>query len=316
MQNEKIRRRLPLLTGLTICLSFLAHSGFGQQVQTITDKKDILIGEQFKVKFKANFPVGTCKVNWPGLPDSIPHFDIIDKGKPDSSEENGNTVLEQTIVLTSFDSGRWTFPSFLISLDPVKDDTTFSFFTDSLSVNVSYSPADTSSQLRDIKPIINVAVTDYTWYYIIGGVILLLVILFVLYRYWKKNRKERPLVPASKLSAYDEAMAELDKLKQSGLQDAVSIKTYHTKLADIFRQYLSRKLQRNLLTKTTSDILVRMNESGMTTENVSSLAWALRCTDAVKFAKYLPGLTESEESLKNIKATIDLVEHQTSNTKL
>jgi len=56
-----------------------------------------------------------------------------------------------------------------------------------------------------------------------------------------------------------------------------------------------------------------MTEGGMSGENVSNLATALRCTDAVKFAKYLPGVAESEDCLKKIKSAIDLIEHQTTN---
>jgi len=310
MPNGNTRRWF-FKTGMAACIFFLAPSANAQQVQTITDKKDILIGEQFTVKFKAGFPEGTCRVNWPAIPDSIPHFEIINKGKLDSSKENGNTILEQRLLLTSFDSGKWTFPSFLINLDPVKDDTTFSFFTDSLLINVSYSPADTSGQLRDIKPIMGVTVTDYTLYYVAGGIVLLLLALFFLYRYFKKNKKEKPNSPVSKLSAYEEAMAALKELERSDLQDAPSIKAYHTKLADIFRTYLSRSQQKNLLTKTTGDILVRMNESGMASGHISDLATALRCTDAVKFAKYLPATLESQDCLQRIRSAIELMKQQT-----
>ncbi len=315
MPKGNIKRRCLLLAGLMICFSFLVHPGYGQQVQTITDKKDILIGEQFRIKFRADFATGSCMATWPALPDSIPHFDIIDKGKLDSVQESGNTVLEQTIILTSFDSGRWTFPSFPVNLNPVRDDTTFHLLTDSLAINVSYSPADTSSQLRDIKPLMQVSVTNYTWYYVIGGALLLLLVLFLVYRYFKRGRKERPSAPVSKLSPFDEAMKALNELGQLDLQDGPSVKLYHTRLADIFRQYLSRKQQKSLLTKTTSDILVRMSEHGMPAGHISDLATALRCTDAVKFAKYLPDTIESQDCLQRIKATIDLVEHQNTTIK-
>jgi hypothetical protein len=43
-------------------------------------------------------------------------------------------------------------------------------------------------------------------------------------------------------------------------------------------------------------------------DQLSNLAMALRCTDAVKFAKYLPMTDESEECLEKIKNTISLIE--------
>jgi hypothetical protein len=53
----------------------------------------------------------------------------------------------------------------------------------------------------------------------------------------------------------------------------------------------------------------------MQTEDISKLATALRCTDAVKFAKYLPQADESNDCLQKIKETIILTERQTTNNK-
>lgn len=306
-----MRIRKILMLGITACFSLLAVTCFCQPVQTITDRNDILIGEQVKLKIKATLPAGPAgAMQWIVLPDSIPHFEIVDAGKVDTvSYKDNSRAIEQTIILTSFDSGKWIFPALPFSFAQSQ------IQTDSFTVNVSYSPPDSTNQLRDIKPIINVSVSDYTWYYIIGGAVLLLLIIFLLYRYFKKNKKEKPAITRSKLSAYEEAMAEMSKLEQFDLQDAAGIKLYHSRLGDIFKQYLGRKQQKNLLTKTTGDLLIRLAESGMSSGDVSNLATALRCTDAVKFAKYLPGTTESGDCRQKIKSAIDLIEHQTTNLK-
>lgn len=306
-----MRIRKILSIGITACFSLLAATCFCQPVQTITDRNDILIGEQIKLKIKATLPATfNGAMQWIVLPDSIPHFEIVDAGKVDTvSYKDNSKAIEQTIIVTSFDSGKWVFPAlpFSLSQSPAQ--------TDSFIVNVSYSPTDSTNQLRDIKPIIQVSVTDYTWYYIIGAAVLLLLIIFLLYRYFKKNKKEKPVITRSKLSAYEEAMAEMSKLDQFDLGDAAGIKMYHSRLGDIFKQYLGRKQQKNLLTKTTGDLLIRMAESGMSPGDVSNLATALRCTDAVKFAKYLPETAESGDCRQKIKSAIDLIEHQTTNLK-
>ncbi len=306
MLNRTIRILfLPVV--LAACLFFSGAACYSQSVQTITDRKDILIGEQVKLKIRITPLPGAGTVS-PGLsvPDSIPHFDIVDIGKANAAEDNPQ-VVDQTITFTSFDSGRWVFPALSFRGSAIK--------TDSFEVNVSYSAADTSNQLRDIKPIISVYVADYTLYYIIGGSVLLLLLLFLLYRYLKKNKKEKPSIPASRLSPYDEAMAGMNKLAQLNLQDAASVKQYHTELAGIFKRYLGRKQQKDLSTRTTGDLLVRMTKSGMSPDQVSVLATALRCTDAVKFAKYIPESVESQDCLQKIKAIIELTEHETSTPK-
>jgi hypothetical protein len=304
-----------LCVGIATCFSFCVQAVFSQRVQTFTDKKDILIGEQVKYKVKASFPTGAFRVNWFDLPDSVAHFEVVDKSKLDSSVENGNTILEQTIVFTSFDSGRWNTPALPVNFNLIIDGSKVNLFTDSIAINVSYSPPDSTNQLRDIKPIINVAITDYTWYYIIGGIILLLLIIFLLYRYLRKKKRSGPALPVSKLGPYEEAMIEIGKLSKYNLHDGGETKLYHAQLAGIFKRYLGRKQNKNLLTKTTGDLLIRMGETGMTADHVSNLAMALRCTDAVKFAKYIPLAAESMDSLQKIKETIDLIEHQTLHLK-
>jgi hypothetical protein len=302
-----------LCIGMAACFSFCSQQALSQKVQTFADKRDIVIGEQVQYKIKATFPTGAFKVNWFSIPDSIAHFEVADRSKLDSSKDEGNTIYEQTIFFTSFDSGRWNTPGLPVSFEPVINGSSVNLFTDSIPINVSYSPPDSTNELRDIKPIINVSITDYTLYYIIGGIVLLLLLIFLLYMYFRKRKKLKPDVPVSKLSPYNEAIEEMKKLAQYNLQDPAGTKQYHNKLAEIFKRYLGRKQDRNLLTKTTGDLLIRMTESGMTAGKVSELATALRCTDAVKFAKYLPASAESEDCLEKIKISIDLIEHQTSN---
>ncbi len=310
MVKEKINR-IWIAGGLTACFSFFMQFSFCQKLQTITDKKDILIGEQIKLTLKAPMD-GLTK--WIALPDSIPHFEIVEATKPDTvTFKDDSKAIEQTFTITSFDSGRWTFPALPVEFAGLAGDVPRIVNTDPFYVNVLYAPADSTNQLRDIKPIIKVSVFDFFWLYIAGGVLLLLLIIYLIYRYFKKKRKDAPATAVSKLSPFDEALAELKNLSQFNLQDAAEIKLYHIKLAGIFKNYLGRKQGKNLFNKTTGDLLINMKEGNLPTDNISELATALRCTDAVKFARYLPLSNQSEEALQKIKESITLIEHKTHN---
>ncbi len=316
MARRKIRKEI-IAIGLTACFSFCVQMIFCQTVQTITDRTDILIGEQIKLKIRAEVPLNNAAVNkWLNIPDSIPHFEIVEAAKPDTiSFKDNSQTIEQTITITSFDSGRWAFPALPVEFDGADGQVNKIVNTDSFYVNVSYSPPDSTNQLRDIKPIIKVSIVDYFWYYIIGGVVLLLLIIYLLYRYLKKRKKSAPLKSTSHLSAYDEAMEELKKLSELDLRDAGEIKTYHSRLAEIFKTYIGRKQNKNITNETTSDLLVSIKNNNLQQEDVSKLATALRSTDAVKFAKYLPLSNESEDILQKIRDIISTIEQKTSNTK-
>lgn len=296
--------------GLTVCFSFCVQFIFCQTLQTITDKKDILIGEQIKLTIKTPLPLNSNSLTkWLIIPDSIPHFEIVEMGKPDTTNfKDDSKAIEQTIIFTSFDSGRWAFPSLPVEFAGAGGQPPQIVNSDSFFINVSYSPADSTNQLRDIKPIIKVSVFDFFWIYVAGGVLLLLLFIFLLYRYIKKKSKDAPATAVSKLSPFDEAMAELKNLAHFDLQNAAEIKQYHIKLADIFKNYIGRKQGKSLFNKTAGDLLIYVKDADLPAENISELATALRCTDAVKFAKYLPLPNQSEEALQKIKEIINLTE--------
>lgn len=283
--------------------------GFSQQpaVQTFIDKNDILIGEQIQYKVKASFPTGVFNVHWLSLPDSIAHFEVVDKSKIDTSFDNNKTVLQQTITLTSFDSGRWNTPALAIGFVPSNTDSTLSFFSDSIPINVGYAAPDSSNQLRDIKPIVEVTIKSYFWYYIGGGLLVLLAAGYFLWRYFKNRKKDPDLQFKSRLTAYDEAMEELSKLKKFDLQNPEELRQYHSSLAQIFKWYISRRQKVSILNKTTGDVLVLLSNSNLSANITSSVATALRCGDAVKFAKYLPEAAESEACLNEIKKMISAI---------
>ena len=315
MESFKIYIRHFRFLPIVHCLSPIAYcllpiTSFSQAptVQTSADKNAILIGEQVKVTVKANFHPGLYNIHWLTVPDSIPHFEVIELSKADTiTYKDNSNAIEQTITFTSFDSGKWTIPAFPVNFDPLSGDTWFKLLTDPVPVNVMYSPPDSTNELRDIKPIMEVSVFDYFWYYISAGILLLLIIIYFIGRYLNK-RKQRPANKlATRLSPYEEAMEELKKLDQCNLQDAADIKTYHSRLSEIFKRYLGRKESKDMSNQTTGELLIQVTDK-FSREGISALALSLRLSDAVKFAKYLPTMTESGESKDKIKETISLME--------
>lgn len=279
-----------------------------QSIQTKTDKSQILIGERLQYELLVNLPADGYSINFK-LPDSITHFEIIENKSFDTVSSNGSFVISKKIIFTSFDSGLWRIPSFEVAIS--KNNNVNKFNTDSVLVNVGYSPADSTNQLRDIKPVMEVTVTDYTWLYIAGGALLLIALIALIYYYFKKRKKPLPLFHSS-LSPYEEAMKALEELKEYDLQKPDQVKTYHTLLSEVFKKYYSRKQNKNLMNKTTGDILVSIKEAHDNPAWLSTIAEALRLADAVKFAKYVPAVAESTKSLEQVRESIGLVEKDQS----
>ena len=247
-------------------------------------------------------------MKWVEIPDSLQHFEVVDKSKIDSVFANQKlTGLSQTIIFTSFDSGKWVLPAFDVNLNPSNGDSAYHLSTDTFPITVSYQ-ADTTKELRDIKPIHDAKQDKPFWYWpaIIAGIILLIVLAIWLYFSFIKKKKPVPARPA--LTAFQQAMQGMEKLKQLSLSDVAGIKMYHIKLKEILKEYLSDKEGPYFTSSTTSEVLMLLNQKGIDKANLSKIADAIRYSDAAKFAKYIPSVQESEASWEAIKFAIDFTE--------
>jgi len=309
------KMRMIFLTAILAGFTFLL-SHAQPVLKTSVDKSEILIGDQFKLKVELGGIEEGDKINLPIVPDSIQHFEIINQSKIDSIYSNNQlNGVSQTFTITSFDSGKWVLPSFLVNVDPLKDDTTYNFFTDSVPMTVSFSLSDTTSQLKDIKPIREVDTFNPIWYWVGAGALLVALVIFLIwfYRYWKRNKVDVPF--NSKVSPYDEAMKELAGLKEYDLTVPDEIRKMHIKLGEILKRYLSRRQNTSYLNKTTSDILILLNDQSLNKDMLGKAAFSLRCSDAVKFAQYLPPASESEACLVAVKEVINNLHVQAQNNK-
>jgi len=277
-----------------------------QAVKTNVNTNNILIGEQIQYEITIQLASAAYKVDI-GIPDSIPHFDIIDLQQFDTTDGSGGYSLRQRIQFTSFDSGVWKFPAFPITVS-APNKASLQLQSDSFLIQVGYSPADSTGQLRDIKPVIEVFVVDRTWIYICIAAALTILMGIVLYRYLKKRLSKPAPMFKSSLSAYAEAVQSLNSLALPNASDAVSVKLFYSSLTEIFKKYYSRKINRNLLSKTTGDLLLQLKTQVSSSDLIAQVAQVLRSSDAVKFAKYLPSAAENEQSLSYAKSLVAALE--------
>ncbi len=293
------------LSLLLVCMFLLPlNDASAQSIQTSVDKKDILIGEQITYRMSVGLPSAEYLVDI-NVPDSIPHFDVVSKGTGNATDKQNNYTWEYKVVLTSFDSGSWSFPALSYRIRHLNTVSQF-LYTDSFNVNVGYMPIDKSGEARDIKSILEVSFFNWLWVYIGAGILVLLVAAFFMYRYFKNRKK--PIPGKDSITAYSEAMEALEELRKANGQNTFTVKEYHTKLTDVLRIYYSRRIDRNFFNKTTGEILTKLKSHELQAETQSHAAEALQTGDAVKFAKYHPSYTENEAALNYLKNTIEEIE--------
>jgi hypothetical protein len=274
-------------------------------VKATLDKDNILIGQQLKYRVETSMPDNTFRLSWFSVPDSFGHFEVITQNKIDSTSSNGNLNFSQVLILTNFDSGRQVIPPLALSVSTLEGDSTFTIFTNSLAVNVSYSQADSTLPFHDIKTIVEVKKQWPWWLWaLVGlGVLLLIGWIYFLVKFLKKKKTTNSLF-TSNLSPYDEAMQSLTELEKDGLVGDNKIKEYHVKLTEIFKRYLSRKMNVYKLHLTSDELLMELNELDLPKEQITDFANCLRMGNAVKFAQFIPPSYENEKCLSKTRNMI------------
>lgn len=259
------------------------------------DRTSILIGERIRFTLEADVPESQ-PIRFFSI-DTIEHFEFLDKGKTDTSNTTSGTKLRQQFLLTSFDSGRWVIPSYPL-------DETGSIRTDSIMIDVGFTPFDTSKPYNDIKDIIEVTVEEKKenyWYYIAAaGTVIVFLVIYLL------TRKKKPATAAATAeNPYQEAMKQLDLLRRTEL----STKEYYTKLTDIFRSYLAKRKNISSMQKTTDELAMQLKAVQKENSQYNQLTQVLRLSDFVKFAKYQPAAEDNRQAFDIIKNTIQTIEN-------
>ena len=266
-------------------------------VKATIDKDSILIGQPIQLMLEATVP-DNIPFAWPGT-DTLPHFEWLEKGKVDTSVRPGQRYFRQYFTITSFDSGRWAIPrlTFLAGTKKV--------MTDSIRIFVGYTKLDPSKDFHDIKDIIDVPNPWARWipWIVAAATLVSLALVFWLIQ---KRKVIRQFITREvpRLSPLEEAMKQLDELAKQQLPVNGAIKTYYTRLDEIFRVYLFRRLGIHSLAETSEELISQLRGSFSHPQQFDSVAETLRMSDFVKFAKYQPGIADTEQHYEVIRTAI------------
>ena len=278
---------------------FLSPSAAAQNktvVKATVNRTQILIGEPITLTLETDVPEHE-PIRFFQL-DSIPHFEFLNRQKIDTVNTGSGTVLTQVMQITSFDSGHWVIPSMSLGEN---------LATDSIPVDVGFSPFNPDQPYHDIKEIIEVTPEEkkeqIKWWYFVAGAVSLLLILVLVFR---RKKKPAAVVVQPPPDPYREAMEQLKKLQA----EKVDAKQFYSRLTDIFRIYVFEKKGIHSLQNTTHDLVAQLRSLNMPKDQFEQLEQALMLSDFVKFAKYVPSPDNDKYVFDIIVRTIQQIEHQ------
>ena len=219
--------------------------------------------------------------------------EIAERTKADTTDLGNNRIqINRDLILQSFDSGMW-----IIKPIPyvVNGDTAF---CNQLSLKVLPVDVSKMKDIHDIKPVEDVPfnlvdwLPNYWWLWLLA----LLLIGAGIWAYRKFYKKGiNPLKAVKKrLPPYEEAMINLQRLKEAKLWQQGQEKEYFTGLTDILRVYIDRRFHINAVEMTSTQIIETLKKNEETKAVNEQLEMILEVADIVKFANARPLADDNE----------------------
>ena len=307
MKKEIIGKTVGKRRGWLAATIVIACLGIGMKAQAqqsvITaslDSTQLVIGHQtlLHLEIAAN---QDSKLQLPYLPDTLVRgVEVLNISKPDTVDiGNHRMQIKYDYLITSFDSALYSLPPFRLIAD--KD----TVYSNDLVLRVLTLSVDTQSgKYYDIKDVMNppFVLADYIHilFYILGLCILILLIVYVIFR----KRKQQPIFPFKKeekvyLPPHVRAIQALDAIKEQKLWQKGHTKEYHSLISDTIRKYIDERFNVNAMEMTSNEILQRMQGLSEVDFVFKPLEQMLVLADFVKFAKYRALPEENEGSMMN-----------------
>ena len=232
--------------------------------------------------------------------------EVLDIPKADTTEiDNNRLLIKQDLLVTSFDSSLYLLPPFKV-IDG-KD----TVYSNQIALKVSTIPVNTDKpeEFFDIKNVWKPPFVLADYYPIIFGVLLALFLICVIAYVIKRLRNRQSLIPFKKpepkLPPHEQAVKELDEIKQQKLWQQGRSKEYFTMITDTLRRYIVERFGINAMEMTSGEILDIIRKTPDASSVYDNLQQILLLSDFVKFAKMNPLPDENDLSMTNAYLFVD-----------
>jgi len=299
---------------LILLCSTISTLAFNQiRFEAKLDSSHILIGDQTQLHL-----ILTQNPDWKAtmptefqLGDSI---EVLDITTIDTLNTSPNLVLQKDLTITSFDSGQVRIPPIGLKFKNPTTGEIQTIYSRPVFLNVGLIAVSDSTEMKDIKDIIEESATleDYMPYLIGLGIALILGLL--IWFFLSRRKKEIPIeLPPIIRPAHDIALEKLHELKNEEIWQKGNIKVYQTRLTDIIRYYIEERYEVPAMESTSFEIVEYLKDKDISTGLKTKLREMLEIADLVKFAKAKPAQNIHEklmEDAENFVRTTKPVEEE------
>jgi len=290
---KNLLKYLFLLAGLIIRI--LPANAQLVQLNLKFGKDTIMIGERTSLRLDIISQRGVT-LNYFPLKDSLNNeIEILD-----STRIRANDSISLELTVSSFKPGIYSISGIPLIFN--FENSSDTIFSPRLFLTVLAPAIDPQSDIKDIKPILNLPFRlreILTELLVVTAVLIILSILgFLLYRKFRKKQIQEEIEKS--LPAHILAYKELDKLKSEKLWENGKTKEFYSKLSDIMRIYLENRFGIQAMELVSSETINSFKNQKLYEDMVVQMLENILVTaDLVKFAKANPLTLENQKNLDN-----------------
>ena len=237
------------------------------------------------------------------LVDTIVDFELLDFTQ---NQNLDTTQLHYRFI--PFRTGEIFFPKLAFKIKK-NSETLDTLFTTQKSFFVHSLIDDSTTTITDIKPPLAIRF-GFLEYLIPLSIIAFFVIVFLVARRFKKNKKLKPNVVVDDRPAHVRALEMLEALTKKNLLDRFEFVQFYFELTYILKLFLELKYSFAAVEMTTFEIRQKMSFSRI--NNWEAIVRLLEFADMVKFAKQIPPQKETEKSVIWLKIYLQSFDEEIS----
>ncbi len=285
------------------------------------DRDSILIGDQITATITLERPADK-RIEWPIFDDELvidssSSLEIIAFGDRDTILSDRSVTEKQTLILTSWKEGFFPIPPQTFLGYDENDSANQIASTRPILLSVYTFDVDTTQGIVDVKRPMDkpFELAEIKNYLIIGGLVLLVALVAVLYFVIRKEEEPEMAPVIISKPAHVEAIERLEDLDKRQVWQKGNIKDYHSELSEIVRAYVERRWQILALETTTDELLSNFQKMEVGQEARQQIEELLSLSDLVKFAKVSPQNEEHSQAMILARGFVELTKEQPTANK-
>lgn len=271
-----------LLVGAAMCVGYPAGADL-PAAEARLDTHEVTLGDTVGVRLELR-----CSTDQEPLPPDLgvwlDGFSPETRGVRKAESADSVRVWQFAARIQLFEPGEHRVPGLDVRFLTASGDTLVRR-TGALAVKVIGVREQGDQEPRDIKPPVPVPGGIPLWLVILGGLVVVLAAVALVYRWMMRRPAVEPAAPEPEPVDY---AAEFVRIAGLGLLERGEYKQYYSMLADNLRRYLEQRAGIDAMEQTTEQIAAQLENLELTGELLGDVKHFLTAADLVKFARMVP----------------------------